>query len=82
MEMVLLIALFLGVYFIPVYVASAKQSKNFTSILLLNIFLGWTFIGWVAALIWATMAEASKKAESNEWSKEIKFTDIKPTDNP
>jgi hypothetical protein len=26
---------------------------NFVPILLVNIFFGWAFIGWVVALIWA-----------------------------
>jgi len=39
------------VYFIPSLVARGKN--RFSSILTLNIFLGWTFIGWVGALIWA-----------------------------
>lgn len=40
-----------AIYFIPSIVGHDK--KNFTSILLLNLFLGWTFIGWVVALVWA-----------------------------
>lgn len=39
------------IYFIPSMLAYGK--RNFTAILLLNIFLGWTFIGWVVALVWA-----------------------------
>ncbi len=38
-------------YFIPAIIA--RKKTNFTSILLLNIFFGWTFVGWVGALIWA-----------------------------
>jgi len=30
-----------------------RNKRNSTSITLINIFLGWTLIGWVAALIWA-----------------------------
>jgi hypothetical protein len=40
-------------YFIPGLIANRRGHPNATSIGLLNIFLGWTFIGWVAALIWA-----------------------------
>lgn len=39
------------IYFIPAFVGWNKRDR--TSILLLNIFLGWTFIGWVIALVWA-----------------------------
>jgi hypothetical protein len=41
------------IYFIPSIVANNRNHKQFNAILLLNIFLGWTFIGWVVALIWA-----------------------------
>jgi hypothetical protein len=41
-------------YLIPSYVAWRRHHLNTLSILLLNIFLGWTGLGWIAALIWAT----------------------------
>ncbi len=48
-----IIFLIMGVlYFIPSIVA--KRNKNFMSVLVINIFLGWTFIGWVVALAVAT----------------------------
>jgi hypothetical protein len=39
------------IYFLPAIAAYNK--KNFTSITVLNLFLGWTFVGWVIALVWA-----------------------------
>lgn len=51
MEALLVIAI-VAVYFIPAI--AGKDKKNATSIFLLNLFLGWTFIGWVVALVWAT----------------------------
>ena len=38
-------------YFIPTMVG--WNHRNVTAIILLNILLGWTFIGWVVALVWA-----------------------------
>ena len=38
-------------YFIPAIIA--RNKVHFSGILLLNIFLGWTFLGWIGALIWA-----------------------------
>ena len=46
-----LVALFL--YFIPGIVAKKRGKKNADAILLLNFLLGWTFIGWIATMIWA-----------------------------
>ena len=50
-----LIVFFLIIYFIPAIVGSNK--RNATAITILNLFLGWTFIGWVIALVWASMDE-------------------------
>jgi uncharacterized membrane protein YqaE (UPF0057 family) len=48
---------FLAVYFIPSGVALGNKSRNVGAIFILNIFLGWTLIGWVAALVWAMYVE-------------------------
>jgi hypothetical protein len=45
------------IYFLPTLIAAAKAKKNGLGILTLNLFLGWTFIGWVIALIWSVMHE-------------------------
>ena len=44
-----LISLFL--YFLPAFLA--RNKPNFTGVLLLNLLAGWTFIGWIIALVWA-----------------------------
>ena len=41
------------IYFAPTVVAYQNKKDNKVSILVLNLFLGWTFIGWVIALVWA-----------------------------
>jgi hypothetical protein len=50
-----LIVLAILVYFFPSIVARKKE--NFLAIFVLNLFLGWSFLGWVVALIWAVMKE-------------------------
>lgn len=45
------------VYFVPSLLAWQVRHRNYQAILLLNIFLGWTLLGWVAALVWATYKE-------------------------
>lgn len=40
-------------YFIPWFIALARQHNNVVAIFFLNLFLGWTLIGWVGALVWA-----------------------------
>jgi hypothetical protein len=45
-------------YFLPSIVALVKSRRDTLSIFLLNFFLGWTFIGWAVALVWAFKPEA------------------------
>ena len=42
-----------GFYFLPTIIAAARHAKNFVVILLVNIFAGWTGIGWVLAVVWS-----------------------------
>ena len=44
----------LALYFTPAIIGFSRKKDNKSSILLLNLFLGWSLIGWVVALIWAT----------------------------
>lgn len=47
------IALSIVIYFIPTIVAFKRQHVNRISILLVNLFLGWSLLGWVVAIAWA-----------------------------
>jgi cytochrome c biogenesis protein CcdA len=50
-----LILIFIGIplYFLPSIVAMKRDHHQTMAIAVLNFFTGWTFIGWVAALVWA-----------------------------
>jgi hypothetical protein len=50
-------------YLIPSFVGWNK--KNINSIFTLNILLGWTFIGWVVALVWAVSKDNEKLVTTN-----------------
>lgn len=50
---VILIIVVAFIYFMPTIVAAIDKKQNAAAIFLLNLFLGWTLIGWVAALVWA-----------------------------
>ena len=56
-EGVITALILLGVYFFPTIWAAHKHKKNTEAICILNLFLGWTLIGWVLALIWAAMKD-------------------------
>ena len=43
----------LTLYFLPTIIAGARSHAKGAGILIVNLFLGWTFFGWVAALAWS-----------------------------
>ena len=45
-------------YFAPAIVAFRNGKRDRQAILALDLFLGWTMIGWVAALVWALRPDA------------------------
>ncbi len=45
------------VYFLPALLASHRGCKATAAIAIIDLFLGWTFVGWVAALAWAVSGE-------------------------
>ena len=49
------VALSIYLYFLPTYIAyrKGKQKVNALPIFLVNLFLGWTLLGWVGSLVWA-----------------------------
>ncbi len=46
-----------ALYFMPTIWAYKINHRNKEAILLTNLFLGWTGIGWVVALIWSSMKD-------------------------
>jgi Superinfection immunity protein/Short C-terminal domain len=44
-------------YFLPTIIAVLRRKASAVGIFFLNLFLGWTFIGWIGALIWALSAD-------------------------
>jgi regulatory protein YycI of two-component signal transduction system YycFG len=44
-------------YFLPTIIAILRGKSNTFAILLLNLFLGWTFIGWIVALVWSVTSD-------------------------
>ncbi|MEE9281656.1 MAG: superinfection immunity protein [Myxococcota bacterium] len=43
----------LGVYLAPSFIARARRHPRTLEIVLVDVLLGWTAIGWVAALLWS-----------------------------
>ncbi len=49
----MILILVLVVYFFPTMVAAHYDKRNLNAVTILNLFLGWTLIGWVISLVWA-----------------------------
>ena len=48
----------LGLYFLPTIVAVSRKVPHMGSVVVINLFLGWTFIGWVVALAMAVRSRS------------------------
>ena len=51
-------------YFLPTSTALRNRNRNVAAILVLNVFLGWTFLGWVGALVWAFIKTDNSELET------------------
>jgi hypothetical protein len=74
--MILFLAVAVFVYFIPTWIASARKHHNANAIFVTNLLLGWTALGWVAALVWSFTAVTPKEAVT-EKAPEVKIEDTK-----
>ncbi len=54
------VLLCLTIYMLPAGIGIIRGRSNAGAIFVLNLFLGWTLIGWVIALVWA-VADDNKK---------------------
>ena len=52
----LTILLIVGAYLLPSVIAFSRGHRNTLGVVILNILLGWTLLGWIAALIWSVLA--------------------------
>jgi len=61
--LLLVVGVFVGPFvgFLPTIVG--RNKKNCRAILALNFFLGWTFVGWVIALVWACIEDSPEDAK-------------------
>ena len=59
-SVVLLVAMILG-YLLPGIIASGRGHLNAGAIWVLTVVLGWSGIGWIAALVWSFTNPDSKR---------------------
>jgi hypothetical protein len=59
-EYVILGIFALAIYFIPTCIAVLREKRNAGAIFALNLLAGWTFIGWLVAIVWALTQDAPR----------------------
>jgi hypothetical protein len=47
------LGIIMSLYFLPAIIAGFRNHHNTAAILVLNFFLGWTGLGWIASLVWS-----------------------------
>ena len=48
-------------YLLPGFLAMALNKEHWLAIMILNVLLGWTYVGWVISLVWALADEKKGK---------------------
>ena len=51
----------LCLYFLPSFIDYSRKHLNLGAVFVANLFLGWTFLGWVICLVWAVMRTETEK---------------------
>ena len=51
----------IGMYFLPFVIAKVRKHHQSDAILMTNLLLGWTGIGWIVALIWSATAVQARE---------------------
>ena len=61
-DVIILLIIILGIviYFLPSFIAHYRKHKEFKLVFLVNLFLGFTGIGYWVALIWAILGDNKK----------------------
>ena len=54
-------AFLISIYMFPGYISGSRGHPNQDAICAMNLLLGWTIIGWIAAMIWALTDFDEKK---------------------
>jgi hypothetical protein len=56
-------SLLLALYFLPYINALSRKHRSAGAILVINLFLGWTVLGWIIALAWSCNSNVRTKEQ-------------------
>jgi hypothetical protein len=57
---VIVLMLILIVYFLPTLIAYSREQLHRGAVVIFNIFLGWTLIGWLVVFLWAALGRVEE----------------------
>jgi hypothetical protein len=55
-DVAFLLMIVVGLYFMPTLFAPTRHHHQRLAMAALNLLLGWTVLGWIAALVWSLTA--------------------------
>ncbi len=55
-QLILLVAAGIFIYLLPSITAAARQHRNLASLVVINLLLGWTLLGWAICMAWSVAA--------------------------
>lgn len=47
-------------YLLPAIIANYRKHREKNAIFMINLILGWTFLGWAVALVWSFTSNVDK----------------------
>lgn len=63
--LIMIIIFAIPLYFLPTIIAALRHSVNKMVVFLVNLFLGWSVIGWIIALI-LSLVDGSRKGKNQQ----------------
>jgi hypothetical protein len=59
---ILMVMAIIVIYMLPTLIAFGREHPRRQDVLVANLLLGWTLIGWVAVFLWASLARTEDQA--------------------
>ena len=66
---IIILIFFIALYFLPYIIAKLRKIKNSMSVFWLNLFLGWTVVGYFVLLFYAALTSVTKEVSVTEFLK-------------
>ena len=66
---IFIVLLFIALYFLPFIISLIRDVRNKTSVFFLNLFLGWTVIGFFVLVFYASLTNSTSNVSVVEFVK-------------